>query len=753
MQRDRQASAADGSVLSGARLLEAIPCPDCGLANAVERKFCANCGRMLWEPCLSCATANGALEKFCGVCGANLSELVRHRIESFESLWEQAQRLQTLFRHGEAIGMLKQAPRLEHPRLATYARQCQERARELQAELEHLELKRHEHFAEAQQSFTEHRYEDAAAALERIHRRLREPAMQELLERVRGILEELPALEQEIRQALQERRTQDLLPKVQRYVELKPEDRPMGELLLKLRTLHQRQLEAHRNQLLKAAKEKLAEHAYAAAATLVGQVDPLVRTPEVEKFWEYCQNRADEVAFLQADLRQCALVDEHLLPLAERLKKLRPNDESVAELVQGIGQLHRRHASTASGTLRRCLPAKRPSPLGCAIEALEGFRVIDDQLIRSCEAYTQNYTSFYVACGLALQGLERAAVSINLLPERKKGLLGSLTTPLLRKRPKAAWGIHLGNYGLKAVKLGSQGEHDQAVALACDYLPHSEPLTHAVSAETQIRATLEKFLQRNPLGDEALCISYPVAKTLARFLTLPPADEKKIPDLIQYEARQQIPFPLESVTWDYQLVSSGDEEGLKAHEACLFALKTDEAAQYLFPWQELKLKVDVLQAENVALHNLLAFDYYAAFHDQFCDANESPRQQVLAVLDIGATSTNVLIGNQYSLWSRNIPLGSHHFNKPLVTEFKLTQSQAEQLKRKPTLAAFTSKLYRAIDPLVRQLQDEVRRSLSYFEHTYRGRRIRQMLIVGGGIRMHGLLRLLRSGAAEQDLEA
>ena len=192
-----------------------------------------------------------------------------------------------------------------------------------------------------------------------------------------------------------------------------------------------------------------------------------------------------------------------------------------------------------------------------------------------------------------------------------------------------------------------------------------------------------------------------------------------------------------------------DDEPLQEQEACILALKTEEAVQHLFPLQSLGLKVDVLQAENVALHNYLAYDYYDAFHDKFPgDEEAAPHEQMLAVLDIGAGSSNLVIGNRHSLWVRNLSLGSHHFNKPLVTEFRLTQDQAEQLKRKPTLAAFTSKPYHAMSHTLRDLQGELSRSLSYFEHNYRQRRIKQMLITGGGIRMHGLLRLLRKGSGD-----
>ena len=425
-----------------------------------------------------------------------------------------------------------------------YAAKFDSLAQELESEWNRLEFERGQHFLRAQQSLAERQYEEAVAALERVHHRLRLPEMQQLLDQARGLMEELRTLEDEIRAAVDEGSEQAILPKVQRYVELKPDDQPMRELAEQLGTVQQRQLEARRNQLLNAAKAKLAVHEYAYASALVGQVHPSVRTPEVEKFLEYCQNRTAEVVWLAEDVRKPAMFDEHLLPLAERYQKLRPTDEGVAKLLQRLRRLNQQHAAAAPGKLLRAAPAEGPSSHGWPIELLEGFRQIDDEPIRSSEAYSENYTSFYVACGLALQGLGKSATTINLLPEQKKGLLG-LASAVLKKRPKAAWGINLGTHGLKAIKLAAD-ERDKEFklrALACAYIRYSQPfLYQASSPESLIREALEKFLAEHKIEDECICVSYPAPKTLARFVDLPPADKKKLPDLIKFEARQQIPL-------------------------------------------------------------------------------------------------------------------------------------------------------------------------------------------------------------------
>ena len=74
---------------------------------------------------------------------------------------------------------------------------------------------------------------------------------------------------------------------------------------------------------------------------------------------------------------------------------------------------------------------------------------------------------------------------------------------------------------------------------------------------------------------------------LVRFIRLPPVEAKKIPDIVKYEARQQIPFDLNDVIWDYQRMGGGSEEEGFALEAeiGLFAMKRDAVFRALDPLQ------------------------------------------------------------------------------------------------------------------------------------------------------------------------
>src|SRR5205823_8419841 len=138
------------------------------------------------------------------------------------------------------------------------------------------------------------------------------------------------------------------------------------------------------------------------------------------------------------------------------------------------------------------------------------------------------------------------------------------------------WGIDLGQCALKALRLEMKDGH--VVATAFDYIEHPKILSQPDADPDQLtREALESFLSRNQLKGDMVVISVPGQSGLARFVKLPPVEEKKIADIVRFEAKQQIPFPLEEVVWDFQKIGQGlmtDGFAMET-EIGLFAMKKD----------------------------------------------------------------------------------------------------------------------------------------------------------------------------------
>ncbi|HEY7423594.1 MAG TPA: type IV pilus assembly protein PilM, partial [Gemmataceae bacterium] len=294
--------------------------------------------------------------------------------------------------------------------------------------------------------------------------------------------------------------------------------------------------------------------------------------------------------------------------------------------------------------------------------------------------------------------------------------------------------------GLKAIRL--QEIEGQIVATAFDYVEHPKILSQPDADPDQLtREALDKFLSRNSLRGDIVAISVPGQSGLARFVKLPPVEEKKIADIVRFEAKQQIPFNLDEVVWDYQKIGSGTvTDGFAMEtEIGLFAMKRDMVGRYLQHFKDVNVDVHLVQMAPLALCNYVAYDLLA----KDAGGAESGEKKCIVALDIGADSSNLVITDgERIIWQRPIPLGGNHFTRALTKDLKLTFAKAEHLKRNATKSPDLKKILAALKPVLNDFVGEVQRSLGYFTNTHRDAHIEYMIGLGNAFRLPGLQKFL-----------
>ena len=309
------------------------------------------------------------------------------------------------------------------------------------------------------------------------------------------------------------------------------------------------------------------------------------------------------------------------------------------------------------------------------------------------------------------------------------------------------WGIDIGQCALKAVRL--EVVDDQVTATAFDYVEHSKILSQPDAEPDQLtREALEKFLSRNEIRGDVVAISVPGQSGLARFVKLPPVEEKKIPDIVRFEAKQQIPFPLDEVVWDFQKIGSGNvTDGFAMEtEIGLFAIKRDMVNRAMQQFQDVDVEVHIIQMSPLALTNFLAFDLLGkggpAKEDEDAEEKTSEKQCVVG-LDIGTDNSNLVITDgERIIWQRPIPFGGNHFTRALTKDLKLTFAKAEHLKRNATKSPDLKKILTSLKPVLNDFVNEVQRSLGYFTNTHRNAQVAYMMGLGNAFRLPGLQKFL-----------
>jgi len=293
-------------------------------------------------------------------------------------------------------------------------------------------------------------------------------------------------------------------------------------------------------------------------------------------------------------------------------------------------------------------------------------------------------------------------------------------------KAKAIWAIDLGQCALKALHV--QMVDQQLQADAFEVIEHDQVLSQPdVDKAAAIRKALEALASRHNLRQDPVAISVPGQLSFARFTKLPPVEPKKIPDIVQFEAGQQIPFGIDEVIWDYQIFRSPDSPEV---EVGIFAMKRDLIYQFLGYFREVGIEPQLVQMAPLALYNCMKYD-------------ELVGQKATILVDVGAENTDLVIAEGHRLWQRNVPLGGNNFTETLVKAFKLSFAKAEELKRTAATSKYARQVFQTMRPVFADLSAEVQRSIGFYTSINREAEMERTIALGNGFRLPGLQKFMQ----------
>jgi len=178
-----------------------------------------------------------------------------------------------------------------------------------------------------------------------------------------------------------------------------------------------------------------------------------------------------------------------------------------------------------------------------------------------------------------------------------------------------------------------------------------------------IKAVQELFAEKS-FGSKNINVCAPGFHVFSKFVKLPPVDSAKVTQIIQYEAQQNVPFPLEEVVWDYQILGTTPTGEL---EVLLVAIKAD-VVEGLFRTAEASgLRVQLVDVSPAALCNAFRYNY-------------GDLEGCTMLLDIGAKTANLLFFEKNKVYSRGINIGANSITQDFAAESKLKFPEADRLK-------------------------------------------------------------------------
>jgi type IV pilus assembly protein PilM len=298
----------------------------------------------------------------------------------------------------------------------------------------------------------------------------------------------------------------------------------------------------------------------------------------------------------------------------------------------------------------------------------------------------------------------------------------------------AVWAIDIGNNSLKALHLGAN-ETGTVEVIGFDSVEHTKILTGVgvTDAERQelVAISLRQFVEQNELGRDDIAVSVPSQNSFARFVNLPPVETKRIPEVVKFEAAQQIPFDINDVQWDWQLMT---DSGGPETKVGIFAIKNDVVDSVLEHFKREDLTVRYVQMAPMALYNYVLYDRV-----DLADSGD----QAIILIDIGAENTDLVVCTRSVVWQRCVAMGGNAFTKAIADAFRLNFQRAEKLKRTAPMSKYARQIFQAMRPVFTDLASEVQRSLNFYASSHPNTKLLKVIAFGGGTKMRGLLKYLK----------
>src|SRR5213082_2165393 len=283
--------------------------------------------------------------------------------------------------------------------------------------------------------------------------------------------------------------------------------------------------------------------------------------------------------------------------------------------------------------------------------------------------------------------------------------LGSQTIGLAECHAKAEGGLVLQNYRLREVLVD----------------PASEGIRRA-----QTSATLREMMAELQIRYDAVNYAVSAQSVFARFVKLPTVEEEKIERIIAFEAQQNVPFPIDEVVWDYQLIAGGGDEQV---QVVLVAIKTDLLDEINGAVEETGLRTAIVDVATMALYNALRYNY-------------ADLSGCSLLVDIGARTTNLLFIEPQRIFSRSIAVGGSSITAAIAKEFNEPFAAAEFRKKRDGFVSLGGAYAEPTDPEVARvsklmrstmtrLHAEVMRSISHYRAQQQGGAPELVFLCGG----------------------
>jgi type IV pilus assembly protein PilM len=286
---------------------------------------------------------------------------------------------------------------------------------------------------------------------------------------------------------------------------------------------------------------------------------------------------------------------------------------------------------------------------------------------------------------------------------------------------------------VKAVELKASGKSYKVTAFGAEPVPPDSIVDGAIIDGAAVADAIKRLFETRKIQTADVAASLSGNAVIVKKITLPVMTEAELTESIYWEAEQYIPFDIQDVNLDYQILDAGDAlAGKSTMDVLLVAAKKEKIADYTGVIAQAGRTAVVVDVDAFALQNAFEVNY-----------GIEPGQ-IVVLLNAGASATNInILQGDQSVFTRDISIGGNAYTEALQKELNLPYEQADQLKRGQSVDGVT---FEDARPVLRAVSEnvmlEIQKTFDFFKATASSDRIDRIVVSGGASRAEGFIETL-----------
>jgi type IV pilus assembly protein PilM len=295
-------------------------------------------------------------------------------------------------------------------------------------------------------------------------------------------------------------------------------------------------------------------------------------------------------------------------------------------------------------------------------------------------------------------------------------------------KSKAVVGLDIGSSAVKAVELKAAGKNFKVAAFAIESVPPDSIVDGAIIDGAAVAEAIRRVFENKAFKTKEVAASLSGNAVIVKKINLPVMTEAELAESIYWEAEQYIPFDIQDVNLDYQILNTGTgEDAAGTMDVLLVAAKKEKIADYTGVISQAGRLPVIVDVDAFALQNAYEVNY-----------GLDP-EAVVVLLNAGASAINInIITGDQSVFTRDISMGGNSYTEAVQKELNLPFESAEQLKRGLPVEGTT---FEEVQPVLHAMTEnvllEIQKTFDFFKASATSDRIDRIVVSGGASRVDG----------------